>query len=60
VTALNVHRTSLYYRLGRFTELTGLDLADGGQRLAVHLGLKLLRLTTPVEGGAGTLPTRER
>lgn len=45
VAALNVHRTSLYYRLGRFTELTGLDLADGEQRLAVHLGLKLLRLT---------------
>lgn len=44
VAALNVHRTSLYYRLGRFTELTGLDLADGAQRLAVHLALKLLRL----------------
>lgn len=43
--ALNVHRTSLYYRLGRFTELTGLDLADGHQRLAVHLALKLVRLT---------------
>lgn len=45
VAVLNVHRTSLYYRLGRFTELSGLDLADGQQRLAVHLGLKLLRLT---------------
>ena len=44
VAALNVHRTSLYYRLGRFTELTGLDLNDGEQRLQVHLGLKLLRL----------------
>lgn len=43
--ALTVHRTSLYYRLSRFTELTGLDLADGHQRLAVHLALKLLRLT---------------
>lgn len=46
VAALNVHRTSLYYRLGRFTELTGLNLADGEQRLQVHLGLKLLRLLT--------------
>lgn len=44
VAALNVHRTSLYYRLGRFTELTGLDLNDGAQRLELHLGLKLLRL----------------
>lgn len=44
--ALSVHRTSLYYRLSRFTELTGLDLADGHQRLAVHLALKLLRLTS--------------
>ena len=44
VAALSVHRTSLYYRLGRFTELTGLDLNDGEQRLQVHLGLKLLRL----------------
>ena len=41
---LNIHRTSLYYRLGRFAELTGLDLSNGGDRLAVHLGLKLARL----------------
>lgn len=43
-SALTVHRTSLYYRLSRFTELTGLDLADGHARLAVHVALKLLRL----------------
>ena len=41
---LHVHRTTLYYRLSRFTELTGLDLADGEDRLTVHLGLKLARL----------------
>jgi hypothetical protein len=42
---LHVHRTTLYYRLGRFVELTGLDLADGHDRLTVHLGLKLARLS---------------
>ncbi|MCW2500322.1 MAG: hypothetical protein JWN87_1998 [Frankiales bacterium] len=42
---LSVHRTSLYYRLSRFTELTGLDLHDGKDRLSVHLGLKLARLS---------------
>jgi DNA-binding PucR family transcriptional regulator len=44
VEALKVHRTTLYYRLGRFSELTGLDLSDGGDRLAIHVGLKLARL----------------
>lgn len=44
VAQLNIHRTSLYYRLGRFGDLTGLDLRDGGDRLAIHLGLKLARL----------------
>lgn len=41
---LHLHRTSLYYRLTRFEQLTGLDLGSGGDRLAVHLGLKLARL----------------
>jgi DNA-binding PucR family transcriptional regulator len=44
VDALKVHRTTLYYRLGRFSTLTGLDLSDGGDRLAIHVGLKLARL----------------
>jgi len=42
---LYVHRTTLYYRLQRIEELTGADLADGNDRLALHLGLKLARLT---------------
>jgi sugar diacid utilization regulator len=45
IAALSVHRTSLYYRLGRIEELGGLRLSDGGERLAVHLGLKLARLS---------------
>jgi hypothetical protein len=44
IAVLNIHRTSLYYRLSRIGELTGIDLSDGGDRLAVHLGLKLARL----------------
>ncbi|MFE2757753.1 PucR family transcriptional regulator [Actinosynnema sp. NPDC059335] len=41
---LHLHRTSLYYRLGRIAELTGRDLSDGGARLELHLALKLVRL----------------
>jgi hypothetical protein len=42
--ALHVHRTTLYYRLGRLEELAGLDLADGRTRLALHVGLELLHI----------------
>ncbi|NUW42887.1 PucR family transcriptional regulator [Nonomuraea rhodomycinica] len=43
--ALRLHRTSLYYRLQRVEELAGTDLKDGGERLALHLSLKLARLS---------------
>jgi DNA-binding PucR family transcriptional regulator len=39
-----VHRTSLYYRLSRIELISGMDLASGGDRLSLHLGLKLARL----------------
>ncbi|MEU8726549.1 PucR family transcriptional regulator [Streptomyces antimycoticus] len=42
--ALHIHRTTLYYRLGRIGELTGLDLADGRTRLVLHLGLIMMDL----------------
>ncbi|MFF2957128.1 PucR family transcriptional regulator [Kitasatospora sp. NPDC057965] len=38
---LEVHRTSLYYRLRQIQEMTGLDLDDGAHRLVLHLGLRL-------------------
>lgn len=41
---LLIHRTTLYYRLSRITKLTGMNLHDGNDRLALHLGLKLRRL----------------
>jgi hypothetical protein len=46
---LVIHRATLYYRLNRIKELTGMDLARGDDRLALHLGLKVARL-------AGLLP----
>jgi sugar diacid utilization regulator len=42
--ALHIHRTSLYYRLGRIREMTGADLDDGATRLALQLGLAVLPL----------------
>ncbi len=42
--ALGVHRQTLYYRLGKAERLTGRDLADGEDRLALHLALKAARL----------------
>jgi hypothetical protein len=41
---LGVHRQTLYYRLRRIEELTGLDLADGRDRLRLHLALTLAPL----------------
>ncbi|WP_326686287.1 MULTISPECIES: helix-turn-helix domain-containing protein [unclassified Streptomyces] len=39
--ALNLHRTSLYYRLRQIQEITGMDLDDGCDRLVLHLALRL-------------------
>lgn len=39
--SLHMHRTSVYYRLRRFEESTGLDLDNGRDRLLVHLWLSL-------------------
>ncbi|MGW5372143.1 PucR family transcriptional regulator [Streptomyces sp. NPDC004009] len=42
---LGVHRQTLYYRLSRVEQLTGLDLDDGEDRLLLHMALKRARLT---------------
>lgn len=42
--SLHVHRSTLYYRLGRIEEIAGVDLRDGEQRLWLHLGLKMRKL----------------
>ncbi|MFF4590085.1 PucR family transcriptional regulator [Streptomyces sp. NPDC001388] len=41
---LGIHRQTLYYRLSRVEQLTGLDLADGEDRLLLHMTLKTARL----------------
>lgn len=41
---LNIHRTTLYYRLDRIEAITGLSLSDGEDRLLLHLAVKLARL----------------
>jgi PucR C-terminal helix-turn-helix domain/GGDEF-like domain len=45
---MNLHRTSLYYRLERVEQLAGTDLKNGNERLSLHLALKLARLKGPV------------
>jgi PucR-like helix-turn-helix protein len=50
---LCVHRQTLYYRLGRIAELTGLDLADGADRLLLHLGVRAARLAGVSPGAGG-------
>ncbi len=47
IKRLQIHRTSLYHRLGRIEEVTGMSLSSGNDRLALHLGIKLLRLGEP-------------
>ncbi|WP_449278964.1 PucR family transcriptional regulator [Leucobacter sp. GX24907] len=41
---LHIHRSTLYHRLGRIESATGLELDNGGVRLALHLALKARRL----------------
>lgn len=42
--ALGVHRQTLYYRLAKAERLADADLADGQDRLRLHLALKAARL----------------
>jgi sugar diacid utilization regulator len=60
---LRVHRTTLYYRLGRAEQISGLNLRDGRDRLLLHLVLGLRRVhgtpgvpSLPAASSAG-LPT---
>ncbi|NED96527.1 PucR family transcriptional regulator [Phytoactinopolyspora alkaliphila] len=41
---LNVHRQTVYYRLRRIEQLTGMDLSGGDGRLRLHLGLRMAPL----------------
>ena len=40
-TELRVHRTTLYHRLSRVEQISGLSLRDGRDRLLMHLTMRL-------------------
>lgn len=39
--ALSVHRTTLYYRLGRVRDMLGDEWSHGTRRVGLHLALRL-------------------
>lgn len=41
---LHIHRSTLYYRLDKIREITGLDLTDGNVRRDIHTGLRIAQL----------------
>ncbi|MER6361736.1 helix-turn-helix domain-containing protein [Kitasatospora sp. NPDC001527] len=47
--ALEIHRTSLYYRLRQIQEITGLDLDNGADRITLHLGLRVRELLASLD-----------
>ena len=50
-----VHRSSLYNRLRRIEHVAGVDLRSGEDRLELHLGLRIWRMT----GGGAALRVRD-
>jgi DNA-binding PucR family transcriptional regulator len=53
---MHIHRTTLYYRLDRIREITGLDIDDGDVRLHLHLGLvahRMVEQTSREPGSSG-------
>jgi GAF domain-containing protein len=59
---LRLHRATLYYQLAKAVRLTGADLHDGNDRLALHLGFKLARLngSYPPAGPGSPVPRQVR
>lgn len=53
---LFIHRSSLYHRIHRIEELTGVTLRSGSDRLELHLGLRLWRMA----GSQGAGPDSRR
>jgi DNA-binding PucR family transcriptional regulator len=44
--ALHVHRQTVYYRVQKIEQITGLTLSRGDHRLVLHLGLTLAPFVT--------------
>ncbi len=55
---LNIHRTTLYYRLERIEKLAGLNIRNGRDRLVLHVGLKMARLAGLYPTGRTSGPAR--
>jgi DNA-binding PucR family transcriptional regulator len=55
---LFVQRGSLYHRLSRIEKITGVDLANGEDRLLLHLGLKAARLLGRLPGSRPATASR--
>jgi hypothetical protein len=53
---LRLHRATLYYQLAKAVRLTGADLHDGNDRLAMHLGFKLARLNGSYPAAGASRP----
>jgi purine catabolism regulator len=51
--ALHVHRNTLLYRLGRIKDISGLNLEDAEERLALWLALKAHRVLRTLDEGIG-------
>ena len=54
--ALSLHRTTLYYRLGRTAEALGVDLADGSVRSRLHVALVARRWSLGPGATGGSTP----
>ena len=57
---LHIHRATLYYRLQKVEKVTGVNLADGNDRLALHLGFKLSHTSAPEADHLGMIITNGR
>lgn len=44
VGTLHIHRSTLYYRLGRIRDLSGVDVADANLRAELTIGLRMAEL----------------
>lgn len=53
---LNVHRGTVYYRLHKVENVSGLNLRDGLDRLTLHLAIKLARLAGLIAHRAAAHP----
>lgn len=51
--ALHVHRSTLYYRIGRIEQVGRCDLSDGPTRTRLHVGLRVARLAGLAEAPIG-------